>query len=57
MANDVKHRRKRAGVRPRWDSINAFVRGRAHDALLGGIVAGGVFGYVVVALVGQLGGS
>ena len=57
MANDVKHRQKRAGVRPRWDSINAFVRGRAHDALLGGIGLAGVVGYVVVSLVGQLGGS
>jgi hypothetical protein len=57
MPNHEKHRRDRGRVTSRWDSFNAVVRGRGHDLLLGGIVLGGVVGFVVVAIVRGLGAA
>ena len=51
MSIDKSRRRDGGRVTSRWSSFNAFVRGRAHDALLGGITLGGVVGLVVVAIV------
>jgi len=57
MPSHEKHRRDRGRVTSRWDSFNAFVTGRGHDMLLGGIILGGVVGYVVVAVVRGLGAA
>jgi hypothetical protein len=57
MPNYEKNRRDRGRVTPRWDSFNAFVAGRGHDVLLGGIVLGGVVGFVVVAVVTGIGAA
>ena len=57
MPHQEKHPRDRGRVTSRWDSFNAFVAGRGHDVLLGGIVLGGVVGSVVVAVVRGIGAA
>ena len=57
MLDHEKHRRDRRRVTSRWDSFYAFVTGRGHDVLLGGIVLGGVVGLVVVAVMRGLGAA
>ena len=57
MPHQEKHPRARGRVTSRWDSFNAFVAGRGHDVLLGGIVLGGVVGFVVVAVVTGIGAA